>query len=128
MHHFKNKQKTNMFKYFAFEIELQKQLNIGIYLQNSIQYKHGEQCKGLLRICVPTILCFRAKLRRRKNVRLCYTPQFIRNPAFAYAKTKVMISCANTAQLINTFIWQHVFLNPKLITSNHILLLYSLGS
>ena len=42
--------------------------------------------------------------QEEKNVRLCNTPQFIRNPAFAYAKTKAMISCANTAQLINAFV------------------------
>ena len=85
---------------------------------NSSSDSNCGQCKGLLRICVPTILCFRAKLRR-KNVRLCNTPQFknisrvIRNPAFAYAKTTHSY-------------WQHVFLNPKLIASTHILLLIRL--
>ena len=103
----KTNKTTHMFEYFAFEIELtlslHKQINMGPYLQNSIQYSNCEQCKGLLRISVPTILCFRAKLKR-KNIRLCNTPQFIRNPAFAYAKTKALISCVKTQQLINAFV------------------------
>ena len=55
----------------------------------------------------------------------------VRNPAFAYAKTKTQISCAVTAQLISAFVFatwivQSLFyLNPKLQASSYLLWLYS---
>ena len=54
----------------------------------------------------------------------------MRKWAFTYAKTKVLISCAVTAQLISTFVFasrrivQSFFLYPKLQSSSLLLWLY----
>ena len=56
----------------------------------------------------------------------------MRNPFFAYAKTKAQISCAVIAQLISAFVFATrvvqflYFLNPKFQASSYILWLYSL--
>ena len=55
----------------------------------------------------------------------------MRKPAFAYAKTKVQISCAVTAQLISAFVFATeivqplYFLNLKLQACSHLQWLYS---
>ena len=54
----------------------------------------------------------------------------VRNPAFAYAKTKTQISCTITAQLISTFVFAIrivqflYYLNPRFQATIHFLWLY----
>ena len=56
----------------------------------------------------------------------------LRKPAFAYAKTKALISCAVTAQLISAFVFAVLkvqtlfFLKNEISSSRHLLCLYSL--
>ena len=55
----------------------------------------------------------------------------MREPVFAFAKTKSQISCAVTAQLISAFVFairivlSLFYLNPKFQGSRHLLWLYS---
>ena len=55
----------------------------------------------------------------------------MRKPVFAYAKTKMQISCAVTAQLISAFVFATwivqslLYLNMKFQASSHLLWLYS---
>ena len=56
----------------------------------------------------------------------------MRNPAFAYVKTKAQISCAEIVQLISAFVFairiaqSLYFLNTKLQASSHLEWVYSL--